>query len=124
MAREFSRAIFLGDIMKIFYLCVISLILTACAGVSPTDTMTPEQISSLSDERLCSLQSHYDFEPKLEVEIGKRDIECTEEFLSCKRQGYIQKTPQFENCKQLESMKNMAGDLTKKIINANGGLKF
>lgn len=83
------------------------LILAACSSMmdSPTKNMTAEQISFLSDERLCELQANSNFEPKLEVELGKRNVECTQEFLSCKRQGYKPGTPTFQNCKDFENMK-------------------
>lgn len=94
----------------------MTLIGCTTTQVSPTRDMTEEQISHLSDERLCDLQSRSQFEPKLEVEIGKRDIECTKEFLACKRQGYTPKTPTFENCKNFESVKNTASVVIDDVI--------
>ncbi len=104
--------------MKIILSLMCLMILTACAAImdSPTKNMTAEQISYLSDERLCELQGNSNFEPKLEVEIGKRDIECTKEFLSCKRQGYTPKTPTFENCKNFETFKNSATTVLDDVI--------
>lgn len=104
--------------MKNFIFAVILIVLAGCASMqqSPTKNMTAEQISYLSDERLCDLQANSQFEPKLEVEIGKRDIECTKEFLSCKRQGYKPKTPTFENCKNFENVKSMTTDIVGDVI--------
>lgn len=104
--------------MNKLILTAILLVLAGCSTVqlSPTKDMTEEQISHLSDERLCDLQANSQFEPKLEVEIGKRDIECTKEFLACKRQGYTPKTPTFENCKNFESVKNTASVVIDDVI--------
>lgn len=104
--------------MKKWLLMTGFIALAACSTtqVSPTKTMTEEQISHLSDETLCDLQSSSQFEPKLEVEIGKRDLECTKEFLACKRKGFTPKTPTFENCKNFESVKNTASVVLDDVI--------
>ena len=75
--------------------------------------MPEAQIAQLTDEKLCELSKGYDFEPKLEAEIGRRDLECTDEYLSCKRQGYQPRTPAFENCKNYENLQDMAGKAIK-----------
>ncbi|OFW88083.1 MAG: hypothetical protein A3B66_07140 [Alphaproteobacteria bacterium RIFCSPHIGHO2_02_FULL_46_13] len=104
--------------MKTFLSLALLVVLSGCVTQqdSPTKNMTEEQISHLADERLCDLQANSNFEPKLEVEIGKRDIECTKEFLSCKRQGYTPKTPAFENCKNFESVKSTATNIIDDVI--------
>ncbi|PZO86701.1 MAG: hypothetical protein DI626_05805 [Micavibrio aeruginosavorus] len=95
--------------MKKFVPFLLLILVSACA--SPAKDMTAEQVSHLSDEQLCDMSKSYAFEAKIEVEIGKRDLQCTDEYLACKRQGYKPRTPDFENCQNYQSMMGSASKL-------------
>lgn len=94
--------------MKFFTLLITAAVLTGCATASPTQTMSEDQISKLSDRQICNIRVNHLFETKLELEIGKRGLECSEEYHFCKERGLTQATPEFQNCKSNEELKTKA----------------
>lgn len=61
------------------------LFLAACA--SPALKMTPQEISALSDERLCSIHNGYDREPRVEAEVNRRRVICDRHVRECLARG-------------------------------------
>ncbi len=61
------------------------LLLAACA--SPALKMTPQEIQSLSDERLCSIHNGYDREPRVEAEVNRRRLICDPYVRECLARG-------------------------------------
>ena len=76
----------------------VILVLGLSACTSPTANMPQASISQLSNNQLCQLQGAYMFEPKLEVEIGKRNLNCDPAFNHCLQQGTKPNTPQMLLC--------------------------
>jgi hypothetical protein len=64
------------------------LIVAACA--SPTMKMSDHDISSLSDDQLCSYKNNYRSEPRLNAELARRNIlpeQCNRFYRECLRRG-------------------------------------
>lgn len=85
-------------------------LLGACA--SPAQNMTEHQISQLSDIQLCQLKRAYAYEPKTEVEIGKRKVNCHPAYLECEQKGFKRGTAELSIC--ADQLVKQA-DLQKKI---------
>lgn len=79
-----------------FTIIGLTLMVVGCA--SPAVNMTPEQISMLSDNQLCQLQSSYGWEAKTETEIGRRQLNCDPAYRTCIAQGYTPNTPEANGC--------------------------
>lgn len=61
------------------------LFLAACA--SPALKMTPQEIQSLNDSRLCSIHNGYDREPRVEAEVNRRNLICDPYVRECLARG-------------------------------------
>lgn len=98
----------------------LSLVILLGACSSPAQNMTEHQISQLSDIQLCQLKSSYAYEPKTEVEIGKRQINCHPAYLECEQKGFKRGTAELSICadqlvKQAELQKKI--DQQQKELN-------
>jgi len=69
--------------------------LAACA--SPAAQMTPEQISSLSNQQLCNLKNNYLWDQNTEVEIGRRNLNCDPVYNECVQRG-AESGPELSLC--------------------------
>lgn len=75
----------------------LELLLAGCVE-SPAKTMTPQQISSLSNTQLCELSNNYEWDQNTEIEIGKRDLICDPAYIECSNQGHALGTPAMALC--------------------------
>ncbi len=78
----------------------LSMIALLCLGAcqSPAVGMSPQELSSLSNEQLCSLQLSYPWEQKTEMEIGRRNLNCDPAFNQCLGQGHQPSSPGMTSC--------------------------
>jgi hypothetical protein len=77
-------------------LAALCLVLTACQ--SPTATMHPQQVSQLSNQQLCNLKNSYPWEQNLELELGKRGLNCDPDFNECRNRGIDTSSPAMASC--------------------------
>jgi hypothetical protein len=73
------------------------LIVSACAE-SPATTMTPQQISTLSNTQLCGLHNNYAWDQATEMEIGRRNLICDPAYIECSNRGNKPGTPAMALC--------------------------
>jgi hypothetical protein len=85
--------------MRILFLLFFCLFLGACS--SPALQMSAEQIRTLSDDQLCSYKNSYAAEPKTELEIAKRKLNCNPFHRACLKQGLEPSSKGFEVCMHL-----------------------
>ena len=71
--------------MNRFLAIAAVLFLAACA--SPALKMTPQEISALNDDRLCSIHNGYDREPRVEAEVNRRRLICDRHVRECLNRG-------------------------------------
>lgn len=87
---------------KLSFLITLSgftLLASACQPIpSPATTMSPEQISQLSNQQLCELKNSYVWEQKTEVEIGKRNLNCDPDYNECLAKGIDPTTSSMGYC--------------------------
>lgn len=71
--------------IKNYLLIFAVLSLTAC--VSPAAQMTPEQLSTLSNQQLCNLKNNYLWDQNTEIEVGRRNLNCDPIYNECLLRG-------------------------------------
>lgn len=79
-----------------YFLIPFMLLLAGCG--SPLGDMTPQQISTLSDDQLCAYRNNYPYEEKTELEIGKRKLNCDPATRECQSTGHMLGTPAMALC--------------------------
>lgn len=100
--------------MKKISILLSVLILSACA--SPSETMTQEQVSMLSDLQLCEYRNNYSTNNKLEIEIGRRNLDCSKESVYCLKRGHKKDDPDFNTCRNTSRTMDNLMDLGGMIL--------
>ena len=84
------------------------LILIACLGLaacaSPTMKMSDQEIANLSDDQICSYETSYRDEPRLNAELARRGIapeQCNRFYRECLRRGNKPNTEAMNFCMDL-----------------------
>ncbi len=83
------------------YLLILAPMLLLAACASPTFQMSPEQIATLSDDQLCAYKNNYRNETKLELEIGRRQLNCNRFYRECLNRGNQPGTQAMAFCMDL-----------------------
>lgn len=105
-----------------YFLLLFLCLFTGCMSseplpLPPTEKMTKEEVSQLSSLQLCRYKRNYADETKLEIELGKRDLDCSDEGLYCLKRGIEPMNPQYESCRNTSRMIDNAMSLGNMILN-------
>lgn len=73
--------------MKMTRFIAIAAVLFLAACASPALKMTPQEISALPDNRLCSIHNNYNREPRVEAEVNRRNLVCDPYARECLARG-------------------------------------
>lgn len=82
----------------IFFIAPVAACLLLNGCESPAASMTPQQVSQLSNDQLCDLKNSYPWEQNTELEVGKRNLICDPAYNQCLGQGNKPDSPNMTTC--------------------------
>jgi hypothetical protein len=111
--------------MKLLFALIAVFFLSAC--VSPLESMSPAQVSQLSDDQICGFYTSYPFEEKTTLEVGKRRLNCNPNVRACMASGHKEGSAEMALCvnnrlekarlqKQIEEQNRTIQDQKNQII--------
>ncbi len=99
---QFFRGVFAMN--KKIMIFTLAMFLAGCA--SPIESMTPQQISALSDSQLCYSDGIHRRGEKARQEIQRRNLNCDPDYRYCVESGFSPGTNQFLGCLRMRTQQS------------------